>query len=184
MEPIYVLSVIVFLALCFALGNALVVLRVRKQTIQAFREFENQILDKIKIALEIIKEAGKYISYEKDLVSEVMKAKRKADEAKTFHEKKEAGNIISIILDSVFKVSEKYPDLKTSKRFMDLKYQLKDIEEGIESARQLYEESLESLKKLIKSKPFSIIFTFFNKKNEVEEIKELKIVKKTKKKKI
>jgi len=179
METIYILSVIVFLIALFVFGNALVILRIRQQTKDAFREFENQILNKIKIAVEIVKEAGRYVSYEKDLISEVLKAKKKADEAKTFEEKKEAGNIVSIILDSVFKVSEKYPELKTSKKFADLKNELKDIEDGIESARKLYLESLEALKKLIESKPFSTIIGFFNKKKEVEEVK----VKKTNKKK-
>jgi len=182
METIYILSVIVFLIVLFLFGNILVVLRIRQQTKDAFREFENQILNKIKIAVEIVKEAGRYVSCERDLISEVLKAKKKADEAKTFEEKKEAGSIVSIILDSVFKVSEKYPELKTSKKFTDLKNELKDIEEGVESARKLYQESLEVLKKLIESKPFSMIIGFFNKKKEVEEVK----VKKTnnKKKKI
>lgn len=160
----------------FFVGNALVVLRVRQQTRNAFKEFENQIVNKIRIAMEIVKEAGRYVSYEKDLMEEVLKAKKKANEAKTIEEKREAESILSIIIDSVVKVSEKYPDLKASKKFLDLKNELKDIEEGIESARKLYEESLEALKKLVASKPFAAIIGFFNKKKEEKKtIKNKKI---------
>lgn len=180
METTNILFVIVFLTLLFIWGNIFVVLRVKSQTIRALKEFEDQILNKIKVAVEIIKEAGKYISYEKDLMNEVVQAKKKADSAKTFEEKKEAGNIVSIILDSVFKISEKYPDLKASKKFTDLKNQLKDIEGGIESARDLYLESLESLKKLMKTRPFSTIISFFEKKEKTKEEKPKKIIKKKK----
>lgn len=160
----------------FFVGNALVVLRVRQQTRNAFKEFENQIVNKIRVAMEIVKEAGRYVSYEKDLMEEVLKAKKKANEAKTIEEKREAESILSIIIDSVVKVSEKYPDLKASKKFLDLKNELKDIEEGIESARKLYEESLEALKKLVASKPFAAIIGFFNKKKEEKKtIKNKKI---------
>jgi LemA protein len=170
METICILSVIVFLTLLFVLGNVLVVLRIKGQTMRALKDFEDQILNKIRVAVEIIKEAGKYISYEKDLMNEILQAKKKADSAKTYEEKKEAGNIVSIILDSVFKISEKYPDLRTSKKFMDLKVQLKDIEGGIESARELYLESLESFKKILKTKPFSAIISFFEKKEKPKKI--------------
>ncbi|MDD5098271.1 MAG: LemA family protein [Candidatus Pacebacteria bacterium] len=176
METIYILSVIVFLILLFIWGNMLVFLRIKKQTAKALKDLEDQILNKIRLAVEIVKEAGKYISYEKDLMNEILQAKRKADGAKTLEEKKEAGSMVSAVLDSVFKVSEKYPDLKTSKKFMDLKLQLKDIEDGINSARKLYLESLESLKKIIKAKPFSTVFSFFDKKEE----KPKKIIKKKK----
>ncbi len=172
MESTYIISGIIALFFLFILGNYITILNVRNQTKKAWDDFEEQFVKKIRVATEIIKEVMQYAAYEKDLVGEILKARKKAEEATTFEEKKEAGNILSMILKSVFAVSEKYPGLKASRRFMELKKQLEEIEEGIESAKKIYLESLDTLKKLSKKRPFSTILSFFKKEKEGEAVDE------------
>ncbi len=172
METIYIISGILALFLLFILGNLITILNIRNQTKRAWADFEEQFVRKIRVATDIIKEVMQYAAYEKDLVGEILKARKKAEEAETFEEKREAGNILSVIIKSAFAVSEKYPELKASKRFMELKKQLEEIEEGIESAKKIYLESLNTMKKLLKKRPFSTMLSFLKKKKGGEAVDE------------
>lgn len=133
-----------------------------KQTKGAIKEIERQFAQKVAIFSRIITEVVKYVSFEKALVEEIKKAKRKADAAKTVEEKEEAGNLLSNVLNSVFRVSEKYPDLKVSEQLSYLKQQLVEIEEGIESSKKLYKKGKNVLKNIIGKLPFN----FGKRKNE------------------
>lgn len=185
MESIYILSSIIVLFLLFVLGNALVLFRVKGQTVKAFKEVDEYISRKIELANQVLSEISKYVSYEKDFVRNVADAKRKAEAAKTVKEKKEAGNILTTVLKAAFAASEKYPELKVSQRLNQLKKEIDEIEEGISSFKGLFQELAEALKKLLKSKPFGVIYDLFKKETEVvkEEVKKVKkrIVKNKKK---
>ncbi|MFA5086778.1 MAG: LemA family protein [Candidatus Paceibacterota bacterium] len=126
-----------------------------KQTKEAIKEIERQFAQKLAIFSRIITEVIKYVAFEKALVEEIKNAKRKAEAAKTVEEKEEAGNLLSNVLNSVFKVSEKYPDLKVSEQLAGLKQQLKEIEEGIESSKRLYKKGKNVLKNIIGKLPFN-----------------------------
>lgn len=172
METIYIILGILFLFCLFILGNILAVARLVSRTKRAWEDFEDEIMKKVKVASEIINEIIRYAAYEKEIVQEISKAKKKAEEAETYEEKKESGNILSSVLKSAFKISEKYPDLKASQKFMRLKDELGEIEEGIASAREIYDGTLSSLKKLLKKKPFLNIFSFLRKEKKKEVVDE------------
>jgi len=185
MESIYILSLIISLFLLFLLGNFLTLVRVKKQTEKAFKEVDDYLRRKIELANQVLSEISKYVSYEKDFVRNVSDAKKKAEEAKTVKEKKDAGNILSIVLKAAFNASEKYPELKFSQKLNQLKKEIDEIEEGIDSFKGLLQEIGGMLKKLLKSKPFGVIYDLFKKeekvvKKEVEKVKK-RIVKNKKK---
>jgi LemA protein len=185
MENIYIISSIIVLFLLFILGNFLVLLKVKNQTVKAFKEVDDYLRKKIELANQVLSEISKYVSYEKDFVKNVSNAKKKAEEAKTVEEKKEAGNLLSIVLKAAFSASDKYPELKFSQKLNQLKKEIDEIEEGIDSFKTLFQELGETLKKLLKSKPFGVIYDLFKKETKVvkEEVKKVKkrIVKNKKK---
>ena len=185
MESIYILSLIIGLFLLFILGNFLVLLKIKNQTTKAFKEVDDYLRKKIELANQVISEISKYVSYEKDFVRNVSEAKKKAEDAKTVKEKKEAGNILTMVLKAAFNASEKYPELKVSQRLNQLKKEIDEIEEGIDSFKGLFGELGETVKKVLKSKPFGVIYDLFKKetKNVKEEVKKVKkrIVKNKKK---
>ncbi|MFA5432580.1 MAG: LemA family protein [Candidatus Paceibacterota bacterium] len=160
-------------------------MRVKNQTVKAFKEVDNYLRRKIELANQVLSEISKYVSYEKDFVKNVSNAKRKAEEAKTVKEKKEAGNILSVVLKAAFAASDKYPELKFSQKLNQLKKEIDGIEEGIDSFKSLFEEIRETLKRLLKSKPFGVIYDLFKKETKVvkEEVKKVKkrIIKNNKK---
>jgi LemA protein len=176
METIYVLSLIIILFLLFILGNFLILVRIKKQTIKAFKEIDDYLKRKIELATQVISEISKYVSYEKDFLRNVTDAKKKAEEAKTTKEKKEAGNLLSMVLKAAFTASDKYPELRFSQKLNQLKKEVDEIEEGVDSFKGLLQELVETLKNLLKSKPFGVIYDLFKKeaKTVKEEVKKVK----------
>lgn len=176
MQTLYVLSIIIVLFLLFLLGNFLVLVKVKNQTVKALKEVDDYLKRKIELANAVLSEISKYVSYEKDFVKNVSEAKRKAEQAKTAKEKKEAGNLLSIVLKAAFNASEKYPELKVSQRLNQLKKEVDEIEEGVDSLKNLVQELVEAVKKLLKTKPFGVIYDLFKKENKIvkEEVKKVK----------
>ncbi|MFA5310091.1 MAG: LemA family protein [Candidatus Paceibacterota bacterium] len=185
MESIQIISSIIVLLLLFLFGNFLIILRVKSQTKKAFKEVDDYLRRKIELANQIISEVSKYVSYEKDFLRNVSEAKKKAEQAETVEEKKKASNILSVVFNAAFSAADKHPELKVSQKMKQLKEEFKEIEEGIESFKDLFNQIAESLKKLLKSKPFGVIYDLFKKeekiiKKEVEKVKK-RIVKNKKK---
>ena len=176
MQTLYVLSIIIVLFLLFLLGNFLVLVKVKNQTAKAFKEVDDYLKRKIELANAVLSEISKYVSYEKDFVKNVSEAKRKAEQAKTTKEKKEAGNLLSIVLKAAFNASEKYPELKVSQRLNQLKKEVDEIEEGVDSLKNLVQELVGAVKKLLKTKPFGVIYDLFKKEEKIvkEEVKKVK----------
>ena len=177
MQTLYVLSIIIVLFLLFLLGNFLVLVKIKNQTVKALKEVDDYLKRKIELANAVLSEISKYVSYEKDFVKNVSEAKRKAEQAKTVKEKKEAGNLLSIVLRAAFNASEKYPELKVSQRLNQLKKEVDEIEEGVDSLKNLIQELVEAVKKLLKTKPFGVIYDLFKKETDIVK-KEVKKVKK------
>jgi hypothetical protein len=151
--------------------------KVKNQTVKALKEVDDYLKRKIELANAVLSEISKYVSYEKDFVKNVSEAKRKAEQAKTVKEKKEAGNLLSIVLRAAFNASEKYPELKVSQRLNQLKKEVDEIEEGVDSLKNLIQELVEAVKKLLKTKPFGVIYDLFKKETDIVK-KEVKKVKK------
>jgi LemA protein len=176
MASIYILLLILGLFFLFFLGNFAILIKMKNQTAKAFKEIDDYLKRKIELANQVISEISKYVSYEKDFVRNVADAKKKAETAKTVKEKKEAGNLLTMVLKAAFNASDKYPELKFSQKLNQLKKEVDEIEEGIDSFKDLFEEIRETLKKLLKSKPFGVIYDLFKKETKIakEEVKKVK----------
>jgi LemA protein len=129
--------------------------RIIRQTQSAIKDIERQFREKVEIFSHVIGEVIRYVAFEKALAEEIKTVMRKAGAAKTVEEKEEAGDLMSDVLKSIFKVSEKYPELKFSQRLNDLKNQLAELEEGIKNSKKLYRKGKNVLKNIIDKLPFS-----------------------------
>jgi LemA protein len=59
-------------------------------------------------------------------------------------------------------VAEAYPDLKANQNFLQLQTQLKDLEDGIESARRYYNAVVRDFNTAIEQFPSNLIASRFN----------------------
>ncbi|MDD4531234.1 MAG: LemA family protein [Candidatus Pacebacteria bacterium] len=184
MESIYIVSSIILLMLLFIFLNFLFFLMVKSQTKRAFKEVDDYLRRKIELATQIMAEISRYVSYEKDFLKNIVEAKKQAERAETVEEKKKAGNLLSAVFNAAFSAAEKHPELKVSERLKKLKQEFKDIEEGVDSLKDLLSQITGAVKKLLKTKPFGVIYDLFKKEEKIvkEEVKKVKkrIIKKKK----
>ena len=184
MESIYIVSSILLLLILFVFLNFLFFLMIRSQTKRAFKEVDDYLKRKIELAARIMAEVSRYVSYEKDFLKNISDAKKQAEKAETVEEKRRAGNLLTSVFNAAFAAAEKHPELKVSEKLNNLKKEFREIEEGFDSLKDLLDQIVNAVKKLLKTKPFGVIYDLFKKEEKTvkEEIKKVKkrIIKKKK----
>ncbi len=181
MTAIWVFVGIVVLVLVFVVGlyNKLVVLRKRSE--EAWSDINVQLKRRYDLIPNLIETVKGFASHEKEVFTKVTEARAKAMSAQDPKEKADAENMLSSTLKSLFAVSESYPDIKSSKNFLELQRELRDTEDKILSSRRFYNSVVRDYNIAITKFPALLIANSlgFEKKDffELDE-KELEAVKK------
>lgn len=128
--------VIVVVLWLVALYNGLITLKNR--TDEAWSDIDVQLKRRYDLIPNLIETVKGYAKHEKDLFTEVTKARTAAINAKGVESKGQSEGILSQALKSVFAVAENYPELKASENFKALQDELSDTENKIEAARRFY----------------------------------------------
>ncbi|GMX58958.1 MAG: hypothetical protein MCSN_6130 [Candidatus Microsyncoccus archaeolyticus] len=132
--------------------------RIKKQTQRAKQEFEDCLEKKIQLFLELIEEARKYAKLSQKIESNIKEVVEGIKKKKGFKDKKSLSKKISSVADSVFESISKH-----SEKISKLKEDLKEIEIGMESFKNLWS-------------------SFFKKKEKQEIFEEKRVKVKIKKK--
>ena len=141
---IIVIGALVLLALLvIGLYNKLVVLNKRSQ--EAWSDIDVQLKRRHDLIPNLINTVKGFASHEKEVFTKVTEARTKAMNANTTQEKAEAENALSSTLKSLFAVSESYPDIKSSKNFLELQRELRDTEDKILASRRFYNSLVRDL---------------------------------------
>ena len=77
-------------------------------------------------------------------------------------EHKEAENMLSGALKSVFALAESYPDLKSNQNYLALQSELSDTENKIQAARRFYNSNVMAYNTKIQTVPTNMIAKQFN----------------------
>jgi LemA protein len=163
-----ILAIIFWLVLTY---NSLVTLRNRAK--EAWSDIEVQLKRRYDLIPNLVETVKGYAAHEKDVLERVTQARNLAIGAKTMKERRDAENLLSETLKSLFAVSERYPDLKASTNFLELQRELRDTEDKIQAARRFYNGNVRDLNIKIESFPANIIASIFGfEKMELFEIPE------------
>ena len=119
-----------------AVYNGLITLKNRTQ--EAWSDIDVQLKRRYDLIPNLIESVKGYAKHEKDLFTEVTKARTEAMQAGTVADKAEKENALSQTLKSIFAVAENYPTLKASDNFLQLQGELTDTEDKIEASRRFY----------------------------------------------
>lgn len=132
-----VLGLIVLVILwLIAVYNGLITLKNRTQ--EAWSDIDVQLKRRYDLIPNLVESVKGYAKHEKELFTEVTKARTEAMQTKGIAEKAKAENMLSGTLKSLFAVAENYPALRASENFMQLQEELTDTENKIEAARRFY----------------------------------------------
>ncbi len=112
--------------------------RGRYRVDEAWADIETQLQRRHDLIPNLIDTVKGYASHEKETFQNVTEARNQAINAETPQKQREAENMLTDTLKSLFAVAEDYPDLKASANFMELQRELSDTENKVQAARRFY----------------------------------------------
>ena len=153
----YVLILVVVAAAVwfFAAYNILVTLKVRVDN--AWSQIDVQLKRRHDLIPNLVEAVKGYMSYEKDTLERVIKARTQAIDASGLKDKAQAENFLTQTLRSLFAVVERYPDLKANQNVLSLQEELTSTENKIAFARQYYNDEVGLFNTRIQVVPSNIV---------------------------
>lgn len=105
-----------------------------------------------------------YAKHEKEIMSDVTKARQNLLNAKTFEGRVKAGAELEGFIGRLFAIAENYPQLRANENFLQLQQELAAIEDKVAYARQHYNDSILSYNNLTERVPGVFFASLYGKK--------------------
>lgn len=115
----------------------------------------------------IVESVKGFTEHEKSTLTNITKARNQVIKATTKEEEIEANKNLSNAINKLLFLQEDYPELKANTNFMNLQENLKEIENNISYARQIYNKAVLKYKNKLEMYPSNIIADIFNFKPEL-----------------
>lgn len=124
----------------------------------AWSDIDVQLRMRFDLVDNLVETVKGYAKHEKDTFKEVVEARNRFTTASDVKSKAEADNMLTTSLKSIFALAEAYPELKANENFLNLQWELSDIENKIASARRYFNAATREYNTLIKQFPADILF--------------------------
>ncbi len=162
MTPLYIVIGILVIAIVIIIGmyNSLVTLSKRVQ--EAWSDIDAQLKRRYELIPNLVSTVKGASNFESSTLEKIVQARNNAMGAGTMSEHKDAENMLSGALKSVFALAESYPDLKASQNYLALQTELSDTENKIQAARRFYNSNVMAYNTKIATVPSNIIAKQFN----------------------
>ncbi|MHB0914710.1 MAG: LemA family protein [Thermoleophilia bacterium] len=152
---IVVIAIVLLVLTVVVIYNSLV--RLRNRVDNSWKQIDVQLKRRYDLIPNLVEVVKDYMSYEKEVLENVTKARSMAMQASGPAEQGRAENMLTDALKSLFAVSENYPDLKANQNVMSLQEELTSTENKIAFARQLYNDTVMAYQNKIQTVPFNVI---------------------------
>lgn len=127
----------------------------------AWAQVENQLQRRYDLIPNYVETVKGYAKHEKEVLTEVTRARASVGGAKTVQDKIEANNQLSTALSRLLVVVERYPNLKANQNFIRLQDELAGTENRIAVERRRYNEAVKAFNIRIRSFPDNILANMF-----------------------
>lgn len=136
-----IIGIVVVLALVvWTTYNGLIGSKIR--VAEAFSHIDVQLKRRSDLIPNLVETVKGYVKHEKDVLTEITKARTSLMQAKGVEEKAKANNQLAETLKTLFAVSENYPKLQANENFLSLQEELTDTENKVAYARQFYNSTV------------------------------------------
>ncbi len=152
---IVIAVVVVLLGGIIALYNSLV--RQRNKVDNSWKQIDVQLKRRHDLIPNLVEVVKDYMSYEKEVLENVTKARSQAMQATGPADVGKAENMLTGALKSLFAVAENYPDLKANQNVSQLQEELTSTENKIAFARQLYNDVVMAFNNKVQTFPSNVI---------------------------
>src|SRR3989338_6011300 len=152
------IAIVIILAFIF-IYNSLIQQKLRIDN--AWSQIDVQLKRRFDLIPNLIETVKGYAKHEKELLTDITKARAAMANAGTMSAKAKADNMLSGTLKSLFAVAENYHQLKANENFLMLQEELSGTESKIAYARQFYNDSVLSFNTAIATFPANVIAGMF-----------------------
>ena len=144
--------------LFISVNNRLVALDTRCDT--AFADIDTHLKHRQNLIPSLVETVRGFAGHERDILNKVSQARADALSASAPDSKADSENLLSKTIVSLMSVAERYPDLKASSQFVELRAELVAIENRITAARRFYNLAIEEYNATLRQFPGSFIGGF------------------------
>ena len=144
--------------------NRFVVLENRIENSSA--QIDVQLKKRADLVPSLVKVVKSYAKFERDVLTEVTKARTALMGAKDPHSAADADNMLTGALKSLFAVAENYPQLRASENFKALQDEISDTETKVAASRQFYNTNVLDLNNSLQTIPSMWVGSMFGFENE------------------
>ncbi len=143
----------------------------KNQVAQAFGSIEIYLKKRFDLIPNLVAMLNKYLAHEKDILLQVTALRSQVENAIEPKQQIEASNELTKMMGSLSINVENYPDLKADKQFLNLQFELTDIEDHISAARRSYNAAVTSYNNNIQMFPGSIVASI--RKDKIDTLLEI-----------
>jgi len=157
-EIVYVLIFTLLVWVVF-IYNKLVIDKNRVLT--AWSDIDVQLKRRHDLVPKLVDAVKQYAEYESATLQAVTELRTQSEQQKGVADKGKVEHRLGDKLRSLVALAENYPELKANQSFLDLQYNLTDVENHIQYARRYYNGAVRNLNVRIESFPDMLIARFF-----------------------
>ena len=133
----------------------------------AFADIDVQLKQRFDLVPNLVETVKWYASHEQGIYDKIMKARTAYSGASSVEAKIAANTELTWALWRLFAIAESNPELKANQNFMQLQWELSDIENKLAAVRRFFNSSTNEYNTYIQVFPTNIIAWMFNFKSEV-----------------
>ena len=161
MSPLYIVlgGIVLIGIVLIGMYNGLVTLS--QHVKEAWADIDVQLKRRYDLIPNLVNTVKGSSNFEASTLEKVVEARSKAMGAGTMAEHKDAENMLSGALKSIFALAESYPDLKSNQNYLALQTELSDTENKIQAARRFYNSNVMAFNTKIKTIPTNLIASSF-----------------------
>ena len=158
---VLVIVAIVLLLVLWVVGIYNRLVRTRNRVGNAWAQIEVQLKRRHDLIPNLVETVKGYAAHERGTFEAVTQARVAAQQAQGPAAAGQAEGILNQALGRLFAVAEAYPELKASQNFLDLQGQLRDTEDQVAVARQVYNDTVLTFNNAIQTFPAVILANSF-----------------------
>ena len=153
-----IIVIVLFLVAMFVLATYNTLIKARNQTDESWSGVDVQLKRRRDLIPNLVETVKAYAAHEAETLQAVTEARVVAEAAAQSGSSKApvAENRVTQSLRGLFAVSEKYPDLKADRNFLQLQVALVDIENNVAGARSIYNDNARRYNDRVQSFPANL----------------------------
>lgn len=161
MNTTYVIIWVVLVFVVYVISKYNWIISLRNNRQNAFADIDVQLKLRFDLLPNLVETVKWYASHEQAIYNEIMKARQAYSWAQSVDAKINANTELTWALWRLFAVVESNPELKANQNFLQLQWELSDIENKLAASRRFFNSSTNEYNTYIQSFPTNIVAWIF-----------------------